>query len=61
MAGRAMIPIILIVFFLITTKNACCPTCIGRVEQSSPPFFTKEFYNKPENKKLLEDAHYTKK
>jgi len=29
---------------IISFQIESCPTCLGRVEKDSPPFFTDEFY-----------------
>lgn len=31
---------------LSTLHLVGCPTCVGRIEQESPPFFSDEFYQK---------------
>lgn len=33
-----------LVLLLTTTIIHACPTCMGRITQSSPPFFSDEFY-----------------
>ncbi len=33
-----------LVLLLTTTVINACPTCMGRITQSSPPFFSDEFY-----------------
>ncbi len=30
--------------FIVTTTTNPCPTCMGRITLSSPPFFNDEFY-----------------
>ncbi len=29
---------------LVSFQIESCPTCLGRIEKESPPFFTDEFY-----------------
>lgn len=36
--------ILSLLLLLLTSPLAACPTCTGRITQSSPPFFSDEFY-----------------
>lgn len=31
-------------FGLLSLQTECCPTCQGRIQQDSAPFFTDDFY-----------------
>ncbi len=35
------------------TALSGCPTCVGRINEESPPFFSEEFY-KPDNESMDE-------
>ncbi len=36
--------VLLCIVFTYTTLTQSCPTCVARVEEKTPPFFTDEFY-----------------
>ncbi len=40
---------------LISCCLKSCPTCVGKITQNSPPFFSDSFYE-PEPKDLLEET-----
>lgn len=40
--------------FLIASGLNSCPTCVGKITHTSPPFFSDSFY-KPEPNDLLEE------
>ncbi len=33
-----------LISILVSFQIESCPTCLGRIEKDSPPFFTDEFY-----------------
>ena len=43
---------------LVTTIISSCPTCVGRIETDSPPFFSDDFY-KPDPQTIDEPAQLT--
>ena len=36
--------VIALIASLASFQSESCPTCLGRIEKESPPFFTDEFY-----------------
>jgi hypothetical protein len=43
-AMKNSILIIALMASIISFQAESCPTCLGRIEKDSPPFFTDEFY-----------------
>ncbi|MDP3889544.1 MAG: hypothetical protein Q8Q25_03320 [bacterium] len=46
---------LLLIFLLSKTVSTCCPTCIGRIEKNSMPFFSDEPYQQYPKLELGED------
>ena len=46
-----MMKYISLLALLISTIASSCPTCVGRIEADSPPFFSDDFY-KPDSQNI---------